>query len=243
MARLQAILFDKDGTLTDFRASWIVKYRGAARELAARAGGGAALARELLLLVGYDAASGDFDPDSPLLWAASETIARLWCAHPALRRLEGVEAVVERHFTDEVRYPPVPVGDLRGLFLRLRARGCLLGIATMDRAAGARAIAERLGFAHCLSFIAGADSGVGHKPGPGMVEAFCRSCGIEPGAIAVVGDSTADLEMARSAGCRLGIAVTTGATPKARLEPLADLVLSSVLDLETAIFDTHAPDR
>ena len=48
MARIKGILFDKDGTLVDFRATWLPRYRGAAAELAATVGGGPGLARALL---------------------------------------------------------------------------------------------------------------------------------------------------------------------------------------------------
>ena len=40
--------------------------------------------------------------------------------------------VVLRHFADVGRYPPQPVGDLAALLSRLRGRGLVLGVATMD---------------------------------------------------------------------------------------------------------------
>lgn len=230
--RLRAILFDKDGTLTDFRASWLAKYVGAAEELARRAGAGPELAAELLALAGFDARDGRFAPASPLLWATSETIAACWRHHPRLWRMREVEAVVRTHLADDRRYPPKPVGDLEGLFRRLAARGYLLGLATMDRAESARLLAERFGFAGHLAFIAGADSGCGHKPEPGMVHAFCHRLGLDPEAVLVVGDSVADLEMAQRAGCGAAVAVRTGATPESDLRARADALLSDVLSLE-----------
>src|SRR5688572_24685905 len=38
---IRGVLFDKDGTLVDFRATWVPAYLGVAGELAARLGGGA----------------------------------------------------------------------------------------------------------------------------------------------------------------------------------------------------------
>jgi phosphoglycolate phosphatase len=229
---LRGILFDKDGTLIDFRATWVPAYRGVAEELARRLGGDGSLAHLLLERMGYDAALDRFADDSPLLWATNATIGELWAATPEVARRLDVREVVERHFTDLERYPPQPVGDLPALLQRLRGRSLLLGVATMDDTATARATAARLGIAAHLDFIVGADAGHGEKPGPGMALAFCAACGLEPGEVMVVGDTPADLLMARSAGCARAVAVRTGATPLHLVDTLADVVLGSVQEIE-----------
>ena len=65
-----------------------------------------------------------------------------------------------------------------------------------------------------------------------MALAFCAACGLLPAEVIVVGDTPADLLMARSAGCARAIAVRTGAAPLHQVLPLADHVLASVQDLE-----------
>ena len=70
---LRGILFDKDGTLIDFRATWVPAYRGVAEELAVGLGGSAALARVLLARLGYDVLTDQFADDSPLLWETNDT--------------------------------------------------------------------------------------------------------------------------------------------------------------------------
>lgn len=231
---VRGILFDKDGTLIDFRATWTPAYLGVAAEIAARLGGGAELAARLLRRLGYDPASDRFAEDSPLLWETNAAIARLWSATPEVDGRLDVAAIVERHFTDLDRYPPQPVGDLPGLLARLRARGLRLGVATMDGTAVAAATLARLGIADRFAFLAGADAGHGEKPGAGMALAFCAACGLEPGEVMVVGDTVADLGMARRAGCA-AVAVRTGATPPHCLAELADHVLPSVQEIETIL--------
>ena len=132
-----------------------------------------------------------------------------------------------RHFSDLDRYPPRAVGDLPALLGRLRARGLKLGIATMDDTAIAHAHGGHLGIADQLDFVVGADAGHGEKPGAGMALAFCAACGLAPAEVIVVGDTPADLLMARNAGCARAIAVRTGATPLHLVEPLADHVPAS----------------
>jgi len=91
------------------------------------------------------------------------------------------------------------------------------------------------GVRRLMDFVCGYDSGFGHKPGPGMVDAFCRTAGLPAKSIAVVGDSPHDLDMARAAGAGLAIGVLTGVSPRETLVLHADLVLDSIADLETAL--------
>lgn len=236
--KLCAVLFDKDGTLVDFRACWVAAYAGAAAGLAARAGLPPEFAAELLARTGFDVETGRFAPESPLLWATNEAIARLWAAQPELHGHDDVEGFVLTHFADEDRYPPVPVTDLPSLFAQLAGRGLALGMATMDSTARARSAAMRLGIAEHLAFIAGADAGYGEKPEPGMVHGFCAAVGCTPAEVVVVGDTAADLEMARRAGAGLAVGVRTGGTPVEVLERLADHVITDVGALPALLFAT-----
>lgn len=230
-APIRGILFDKDGTLIDFRASWLAAYRAIAGDLATAAGAGPALAVTLLLRLGYDPGADRFAADSPLLWATNAAIARSWSTVPELAGVD-VAATVERHLADHARYPPRPVGDLPVLFDRLRRRGLKVGVATMDWLAPSRGTLAALGVLDRLDFLAAADSGHGTKPGPGMALAFCAACGLAPQEIAVVGDTAADLAMGRAAAAGLVVAVRTGGAPPEAFAHLADHVLDRATDIE-----------
>lgn len=233
--RIRALLFDKDGTLLDFRRTWLPAYRGAAAELAAAAGLCAGFPEVLLARHGYDAERDQFDPVSPLVWATSPRVAELFAAEPELAAVSDARARALRHFADHDAYPPVPVTDLAALFERLRGRGLRLGIATMDTAAAAEATLARMALEGRVDFLVAADGGHGLKPEAGMVLAFCAATGVPPGQVAVVGDSLADLAMARAAGAGLAVAVCTGGCAREQLAGQADLVLESIALLEPAL--------
>lgn len=244
--RIRAILFDKDGTLVDLRATWVPRYRAAAAALARAAGRPQPFAQELLRRLGWDPIAGTLAADSPLLWATNRTIAGRWAEEPELRPLRAAgidpQALALAELEDEERHPPRPLGDVAGLLGRLAERGLVLGLATMDREAAARRGAERLGIAHRLRFVAGCDSGFGHKPEPGMALAFCAAVGVRPAEVLLVGDSPADLAMARAAGLGLAVAVRSGGAREADLAPLADRVLEDVHGLEP-LLDGLGPPR
>ena len=199
---IKAILFDKDGTLIDFRKTWLAAYRGAAAELAEVAGAAPGFVDALLARHGYDAASDSFDAESPLLWATTRDQAVRWSAEPELRGIDDLEQRLERHFSDLDAYPPVPVVDLAPLFGRLRARGLKIGVATMDSTAAATATLARFAAHRLVDFVTGCDGGHGLKPAPGMVLGFCAEVDVVPEEVAVVGDNLADLRAPRAPALR-----------------------------------------
>jgi len=236
MTAIRGILFDKDGTLLDFAATWPAAYRAAAEALA---DGTPGLASRLLRRAGYDG-EGALDPASALACGTNAEIAALWAAEPALAGRADVAVIMAHVFRAHAAAAPPVVADLAAFFARLRRRGLALGVATNDDAATAEAWLGRTGALAELDFVCGADSGHGAKPGPGMVTAFCAAVGLAPREVAVVGDSAHDLAMARAAGTGLAIAVLTGVAGHARLAPFADLLIPSIADLEAALADRLA---
>jgi phosphoglycolate phosphatase len=188
-----------------------------------------------LLAGGYDRATGALEPTSVLAAGTNGQIAALWAAHVGRADVATLAAEVNLRFMRHAETCLVPVADLPALFGRLRQRGLRLGVATNDSAVGLQAQMRRLAIEDLVDFACGYDSGHGAKPGPGMVEAFARALGLPTAAVAVVGDSLHDLEMARAAGAGLAIGVLTGASPRATLVPHADHVIGSIAEIETIL--------
>lgn len=231
---IRGILFDKDGTLLDFHATWVPAYRRAAATIS-READRPELADRLLAIGGFDHDSGRCDPGSALGSGTNADIARLWagaCDHPDAAALETRLGSI---FATEVPASAVAVGDIASLFARLAARGLRLGVATMDSEALARHTVSSLDIDAHLDFVCGYDSGFGTKPEPGMVEAFCARLSMRPAEVLVVGDTLRDLHMGRAAGAGLVVGVLSGAGNRELLAPHCDHVLESVLALESVI--------
>ena len=229
---IRGILFDKDGTLLDFTATWVPVIRTAA---ASAAGDAEHRIDELLEIGGFDALEGRVRPDTLLASGNAAEIAAAWGAATAHHHTEGLERDLDRIFTEEGIACAVPVTDLAPLFGRLKARGLALGVATSDGEAGARGTLARFGVLELMSFVAGYDSGFGHKPEPGMVEGFCAATGLAAADVAMVGDNHHDLEMGRRAGVGLKVGVLTGNSTREDLAPHADHVLESVAEIESLL--------
>jgi len=231
-ARIRALLFDKDGTLLDFRVTWLPAYDKIVREVA---GGDAALALRLLLAGGYDPGAGTIDPRSVLAAGTNDEIAALWAGMAGIPDVAALAARIDAEFQAQTETALVPVTDLAPLFGRLRRRGLRLGVATNDSEAALRAQLSRLGLSELVDFAAGFDSGHGAKPGPGMAQAFCARLRLAPAEMGVVGDSRHDLEMGRAAGAGLLVGVLTGASGYEDLRPHAHRVIASIAEIESVL--------
>lgn len=221
MTGLKGVLFDKDGTLFDFNATWAPW----ARQFLERAGeGDHDRSRWLGTVLGYDYDAGVFAPDSVVIAHSNAEIADVLAPH--LGR-QGADALMQRLTEESAAAPMAEAVPLAPLMAGLRGRGLRLGVATNDAEAPAQAHLAASGLTGLMDFVAGFDSGHGAKPAPGMLLAFARMTGLAPGDIAMVGDSRHDLQAGRTAGM-VTVAVLTGLAPAEELAPLADVVLPDI---------------
>lgn len=221
MTDIAAIIFDKDGTLFDFEATWGAWSRGLLADLA---GDDADLTARLSSALGYDLAAGRFLRTSTVIAGTVSEVADALLPH--LPGRAKAELVAELDAAAQ-QAPQVGAVDLPQYLASLRAAGLRLGVATNDSEASARVHLAKAGVEEMFDFIAGYDSGFGAKPAPGQLLAFAASVGVAPGRIAMVGDSRHDLAAARAAGMR-ALAVLTGPARRDDLEAAADLVFDDI---------------
>lgn len=219
--RVDGIIFDKDGTLFDFRATWDVWALGVISELSQ---GDAALARRIAEAAVFDLDARAFLPDSPIIAGtnrqAAEAIGSALPGHP----IEALERFLSARAAAAPLAPAVPLDPY---LTALAARGLALGVMTNDTEAGALAHLEAAGVLAHFDFVAGFDSGHGAKPDPAPLLAFCTATGLSPARVVMVGDSSHDLLAGRRAGMQT-LGVLTGTAGHDDLAPLADAVLPDI---------------
>jgi phosphoglycolate phosphatase len=228
LGAIKGILFDKDGTLLDYDASWLPVNRKLA-DIAAE--GDAALADRLLSACGMDPVTGHVVPDSLLAAGNTRQISEGLVAAGSRLDIDDLTRQLDALFSGAAEFA-VPVTDLGAFFRRMKARGYRLGVASSDNQTSIRETARRFGFADCLDYVAGYDSGFGVKPEPGMVLGFCAATGLLPHQVAMVGDNNHDLHMGRNAGVGLNIGVLTGTGSRDSLGKAADYCLADITELE-----------
>jgi phosphoglycolate phosphatase-like HAD superfamily hydrolase len=232
---IELLIFDKDGTLIEFHLMW----GGWVDRLAGRLEGstGLALREGLYALLGVDLATGRVHAHGLL---AATPMARIREAVKAHLVDAGVTPAAAEAALDAAWDAPDPVAlarpvtDLGDLLGKLRERVRLFAVATSDDREPTVRTLEALGIAGEFAALACADDGFPSKPAPDPVLRLCDQAGVSPSRTAVVGDSPFDLRMGRAASVARTIAVLTGVGDLATLQPLADVVLSSIADLASA---------
>jgi phosphoglycolate phosphatase len=221
MTDWQGIIFDKDGTLFEFSATWeawaqafLLRLTDGDRVEAARIG----------LEIGFDFATRRFSTDSIVIAGTPSEVAQAVAPHfPNL----GHDAVLDMLNEEAAMAPQVEAVPLIPFLKGLRAQGLKLGVATNDSEDSALAHLHSAGVVELFDFIAGFDSGYGAKPDAGQLNAFCAQTGCDPSRVAMVGDSTHDLKAGAAAGMRC-IGVLTGMAPREVLAPQAEAVFPDI---------------
>jgi phosphoglycolate phosphatase len=227
-ADIKGILFDKDGTLVDFNATWLSIADFMAMDAAE---GDRWKADRLLAAAGFDFVNKRFRPDSIFASGTNMDVVELW--FPRLSDEDQMLAVARFNEITSVQGSSMAVA-LPGIVAALTAlhkRAYRLGVATNDSTAGAEKTMVTLGVAQLFDAAYGYDAVANPKPAPDTIVAFCDLTGLKPSEVAMVGDNRHDLEMARAGGCGLAVGVLSGTGTRESLSAIADVVLDSVADL------------
>jgi phosphoglycolate phosphatase len=226
---IELVVFDKDGTLISFEAMW----GGWARELGARLeiATRRPVAGDVFAAIGYDPVADVVQPGGPLAIATMSgieervaAVLRRWCPSVSAARRILADAWFEPDPVDLA----VPLADLPGLFGALRSAGRRIAVATTDDRRPTEATLAGLGLSDLVESILCGDDPGPIKPDPAALRRIADDLGVPIGSAAMVGDTPADLRMARDAGAGRVIGVASGVTARDGLEPHADLVLDDV---------------
>ncbi len=219
--RVDGLLFDKDGTLFDFGATW---NSWAKRTILQFANGDVALGQRIAEALQFDLEAEAFLPESFVIAGTNREAAEAVASALDGSDVDEIEHKLMLLAAEATLAPAVPLGPLMDQF---RAGGLKLGVMTNDTEYGAREHLKEAGVEDRFDFVAGFDSGFGAKPDPDPLLAFAKHMTLEPSRVAMVGDSSHDLIAGRRAGMQT-VAVLTGVAGEAELAPLADVVLPNI---------------
>lgn len=230
---IQAIVFDKDGTLEDSQVFLRELGQKRSRLIDAQIPG---IGEPLLMAFGIN---GDtLDPTGLMAVASrreSEIAAAAYIAETGRGWLESL-AIAHNAFEEADRYlketantSPLFAGSLEVLKFLSQA-GLKLGILSAATTARVQAFVKRHQLEPYLQLQQGVEEGPS-KPDPALFLQACHTLGVEPASTLMVGDSAGDIEMARRAGAAGCIGICWG-TPKAAHLEAADVAIAQLDEIQ-----------
>ena len=230
---IQALLFDKDGTLIDFESTFAPATK---RVIADLAENDESKMNELAEVGGYDLNNERFNTNSVVIAGSVEDIAQTWlpvldCSLDEL--IKNVDKLYLRYTTETIE----PFDFLVPTLEELRKRNIILGVGTNDSQKGGETHMKAAGVTSYFASIFGYDSGYGAKPKGGMISAFAEQNNVDVKKVGMVGDSEHDMLAGKNAGA-ISIGVRSG-TDSPALAENADYMLDSIADLPN-LLDTLA---
>lgn len=232
-ANIQAIVFDKDGTLEDSEAYLRNLGQKRSRLIDAQIPG---IGDPLLMAFGIN---GDTLDPTGLLAVGSrretEIAAAAYIAETGRGWLESL-AIAHRAFDEADQFvgtapSPLFVGSLEVLKY-LSEAGLKLGILSAASTERVRAFVDRHQLSNYVQLQMGVDRGPS-KPDPALFLQACQTLGVEPSATLMVGDSIGDIEMARQAGAAGCIGICWGKPEAAHLQT-ADVAIAQLDEIQIA---------
>ncbi|MFM6025907.1 MAG: HAD family hydrolase [Dolichospermum sp.] len=233
-SRIEAILFDKNGTLEDSEASLRTLGQKAARIIDAQIPG---IGEPLLMAFGIN---GDFLDPAGLISVASrretEIAAAAYIAETGRGWFESLkiarQALQEANQYVNKTPSPLFMGSLEVL-KSLSVAGLKLGILSAATTEEVRAFVSTHQLSNYLQIQKGVELGPS-KPDPRLFLEACQALGVAPERTLMVGDSVGDMQMARDAQAAGCIGITW--IGKADHVQGADVVINQ-LDQIQAIID------
>ncbi len=233
-ANIQAIIFDKDGTLEDSQTFLRELAQKRARLIDAQIPG---IGEPLLMAFGIQEdrldttglmAVGSHQENEIAAAAYIAETGRSWFESLKIARTAFTQA--QSYFLDRAEYSSPFAGSVEAVKLLAKA-GLKLGILSADSTRGVETFVERHQLSDYIQLSMGVESQSLQKPNPALFLQACQKLAVEPSTTLMVGDSVGDIAMAHQAGAAGAIGICWGATQAPHLVQ-ADITIAHLEEIQ-----------
>lgn len=237
--QIDAVVFDKDGTLIDFDHVWGRRTHQAVDTLMAHLGENSSLREALFTSWGYDPTTRRTIADGPLAVAST---AKLYTIAAAVLYQHGYGWERSERYIREIFAPVMlapltaelirPLGNVAGLFQELRQAGVGIAVATADDRAATEATLDILGVRDLVGLLICGDDDLPNKPDPEGMRRAAVHFNTTTQQMMMVGDTVSDMLFGRNAQAACCAAIAAGAGDHSALRQHADLLIQTVDEIK-----------
>ena len=216
LTAVEAIVFDKDGTLINLHTRWAPWIAGVCHSVAAACDDSEARG---LLEAALGVSGNHLVADSPAAVMTGGEIHQIAVDLMAERGhdRDAIASTVTTAFGASPVGDLVPLGNVAAVMTELNGRGIKLGIATSDDRANTRSELAQMGIAGLIEAIRCGDDPGPIKPDPRVLFLLAEELEVEPSRMIFVGDSLHDMGTAAAAAVRF-VGVRGGSSRPAELD-------------------------
>jgi phosphoglycolate phosphatase len=231
-------IFDKDGTLIDFKKTWLAIIESLITAMGGHVSLTPALRERVQTALGISVEKGEIDGYGPLAMGTfTECDALLaYSLYQEGIRWDSAQAIVrslgDEIFRSDIRKTKIHAAKgAINLLARLKKKGISIAVATNDKEEDARSDMESIGADTYIDLVVGADSVNSSKPAPDMVYKICNHFRTDPADTVLIGDTVMDAMLGKNSSVRLTIGIT-GIVPREVLAEHMDVVVDSLDEIE-----------
>lgn len=233
----ELVIFDKDGTLLDFKDTWIDIIKELIGAIGKHVSMNDTLHKRIETALGIFPEERRIDGYGPLAMGTFQECDALLthCIYREGLRWDKAQTIVQKAekeiFSGAVREQSVRAAKgAIDLLKNLKAKGINTAVATNDSADDATQDMRRIGALPYIDLIVGADSVSKPKPAPDMVLEICKKLAKSPSNAVLIGDTLMDALLGKNAGVMLTIGVTGVLTSDILIEH-TDVVIDSLTEI------------
>lgn len=235
---IEAVIFDKDGTIADLHLYWgeIVRRRAAA--VTAHYGLANGCYAEVCRAMGLALEEGRLLAEGPVGLTSREEVAQAVCScldrlcvKSSLETIAQLFAQVHEAFLPDIDRYLRAIPDTAEFCAALRRAGAKMAVVTSDSTVNTRHTLSRLGFESYFDVLVGRDTLPEPKISGAPARKALAALGVDSKRAICIGDAPMDCVMAKQSGCLAAVGVATGQTPASELAKHTPYVVLSMREL------------
>jgi phosphoglycolate phosphatase len=237
--RVEAVIFDKDGTLINHHLYWGEIIRRRANMVINQYNLDETMFTNICSAMGLSLNDNRLLPDGPVGLVSREGVIKALCSCLSKESVEADEQSIDQLFihvhdaflTDIDKYIQL-IPNVVGFIDELHNAGVKKAVVTSDTVQNTKETLIRLDIDKYFDVIIGKDSTSEIKISGVPALKALEFLYVQPGKAVCIGDAPMDLIMGKSSGCKAGIGVATGQVIAEILRQYTPYVIKSMLELE-----------